>query len=192
MPVRYEIVRWKNLELFLFLLFFFLLSFLFFFFGLSKRFIPHQFNQRSIYCCVINTNELYLLVSSAYSFEWKTINRMTNYSLYTNSDFRRKQYCHCLKHSLLLYSHPIAIYKVRILLQEEPLAFIVSRLGHFNPKRYPSWGKPHKEMTPNSSFFKYQLNDSNNESNSYNKYAYRLKPINQVKVNYHRYGTTEW
>ena len=155
MPVRYRTGSWKNLELFLFLLFL-LLSFLifFFFFGLSKRFIPHQFNQRSRYCCAINTNELHLLVSSAFSFRWKTIDGATNYGLYTNSDFKRRKYSHCLRHSLLLYSRPIAIYKVRILLQEGPLTIVVSRLGHFNPKRYPSWGRSHRETTPSSSFFK--------------------------------------
>ena len=127
-----------NHELFLF----FLLSFLFFFlFVLSKRFIARQLNQRSRYlvgqcptsryCCINNTNELHLLVSSAISFGWKIIDRITNYTLYT-SGFERKQYDHRLRHFLLLYSRPIS-YRVSILLREGPFTLVVSRLCRFNP-----------------------------------------------------------
>ena len=130
MPVSYKIGEWQNRELFLI----FLLSFLFFFFFiLSKRFIPRQLNQRSEYYSINNTNELHLLISSPFSFGWKTIDKMTKCMLYTN-EFKEKQYGHCLRRFLLLYNRLIG-YRVSMLLQEGPFTFVVNRLGHFNPQR---------------------------------------------------------
>ena len=98
---------------------------------LVKKVIPLQLNQHSRYCCINITNKLYLLASSVFLFGWKTINRTTNYMLYTN-EFERKQYSHHLRHFLLVYtcSHPIS-YRISVFLREGPFVSGIEKRGHF-------------------------------------------------------------